>query len=146
MELTTSIEIERPIADVFAYWADLENGSEWASAVIERTKITDGPVGVGTRYRAVEQFPGRKVQFTVEITEFELNRRMAAIWEDLPVEAGWVATFEESNGGTRLTMIAQINPSGGLMKALIPLMSRWVKRANQKDLETLKARLESRAA
>ena len=146
MELTTSIEIERPIADVFAYWADLENGSEWASAVIERTKITDGPVGVGTRYRAVEQLPGRKVQFTVEITEFEPNRRMAAIWEDLPVEAGWVATFKESNGGTRLTMTAQINPSGGLMKALIPLMSGWAKRANQKDLETLKARLESRAA
>ncbi len=43
-------------------------------------------------------------------------------------------------------MIAQINPSGGLMKALIPLMSGWAKRANQKDLETLKARLESRAA
>ncbi len=110
MELTTSIEIERPIADVFAYWADLENGSEWASAVIERTKITDGPVGVGTRYRAVEQFPGRKVQFTVEITEFEPNRRMAAIWEGLPVEAGWVATFEEFNGGTRLTMTAQNQP------------------------------------
>ena len=145
MELATSITIDRPVSDVFAYWADLERAPEWAAPVIERRKLTEGPVGVGTQYRAVDQFPGRKVEFTVEITAFEPNRLMAASWHE-PMEGGWEARFEESNGGTRITMHAEMNPSGGVMKLLFPLMGGWVKRAMQKDLDAFRARLESGAA
>lgn len=100
---------------------------------------------MGTRYRAVDKFPGRTVEFTVEITEFERHRRMAATW-DQPMEGGWESTFAQSDRGTRVDMHAEMNPSGGLMKLLFPLMGGWVRRAMRKDLERFKARLESGAA
>lgn len=141
MELATSFDVNRPVSDVFGYVADLERAPEWAAAVLERTKLTDGPVGVGTRYRAVDQFPGRKVEFTVEITEYEPNRRIAATF-DQPMEGGWDATFEPLDGGTRLTINVEGNPSGGLMKIIFPLMEGWAKRAIQRDLDRFKTRLE----
>jgi hypothetical protein len=89
--------------------------------VIERRELTEGPVGVGSQFRAVDQFPGRKVESTVEITRYEPERLKDAVWHE-PIEGGWEAGFANSNGGSRLTLIAQMNPSGGVMKLLFPMM------------------------
>lgn len=79
-EFDTRVYINRPVGEVFARWADLGRAPEWAAAVIERRKLTEGPVGVGTKYRAVDQFLGRRIEFTLEITEYEPDRLMAGAW------------------------------------------------------------------
>ena len=140
MQLALAVEIERPVSEVFAYWADLERASEWAAPVIERRKLTDGAVGVGTRFRAVDRFPGQRVEFDLEITAYEPDEHMSAVWSK-PMEGGWDATFTEIERGTRLTMQAEMRPSG-LMRLLSPIMGPWAKRQMRKDLQAFKQRLE----
>ena len=144
MELDATITINRPIDEVFDYWADLENGPRWAAPVVERRKLTEGPVGVGTRYHAVDRFPGRDLQFQVEVTGFERPRLMtAAVGE--PMNGHWEARFSQQNRATTLQLFADVSPPGPL-KVLAPLMGSWMRRAVLKDLETLKAVLEGSPA
>lgn len=142
MNLDVEIDVERPIDEVFGYWADLENGPEWAGPVVERRRLTEGPIGVGTRYLAVDRFPGKDLTFEVEIVAFEPNEMMAANVGE-PMNGGWEARFSESNGGTRVHLLADVSPPGPL-RFLAPVMGGWMKRAIQKDLLAFKQILEAR--
>ncbi len=50
IKFEVTIIIHRPLEDVFRFVAQGENGSKWNSAVKEVKQISEGPVGVGTRY------------------------------------------------------------------------------------------------
>jgi uncharacterized membrane protein len=141
MKLDTEIVVDRPIEEVFAAWADLERSPEWAAPVIERRKVSDGPLGVGTRFHAIDQFPGRRVAFDLEITAYEPHSHMAATWFK-PMEGGWDARFSDAGGGTHLAMHAEMRPTG-LMRLLSPVMAPWAKRQMRKDLQAFKAMLEA---
>ena len=46
------IEIARTPEDVFDYLSDLGNEVRWNPDCLSMEQLTDGPVGVGTRFRA----------------------------------------------------------------------------------------------
>ncbi|MDX1684477.1 MAG: SRPBCC family protein [Saprospiraceae bacterium] len=140
MKLSTEILIARPLEDVFAYWADLERAGEWAAPVIERRKLTEGPVRVGSQFLAIDQFPGQRVEFIVEVTAFQPNELMAATWNK-PMKGGWKATFSPHPEGTRLHVEAEMIPTG-FLKLLSPILMPWAKRAMKKDFSAFKQRLE----
>lgn len=143
MQLNTEIVIDRPVAAAFARFADLERAPEWATPALVRRKLTEGPVGVGTRFHAVDQYPGRRVEFTVEVTAYERDRLMAASSAE-PMDSGWEARFVETDGATRLTLKAYATPKGPL-RLLAPVIVPWIQIQIQKDLETLKEHLEREA-
>lgn len=126
MQLNATTVVPRSPEEVFALWADLERSTEYSAATIERRKVTSGPIGVGTRYHAIDRWPGRTVTFTVEVTAFEPARRMAASWAE-PMAGAWEARFEPTDGGTELTFTTRMEPSG-LMGLLSPLMRPWAAR------------------
>lgn len=143
MELDVTVTVDRPIEVVFDYWADLERGPEWAAPVVERRKLTAGPVGIGTRYHAVDRFPGRNLEFEVEVTGYERPRLMTARVGE-PMNGHWEARFSQENGATTLQLFADVSPPGPLA-FLAPLMGSWMKRAILKDLDRFKSRLEGAA-
>ena len=126
MRLTAQTHIARPVDQVFDLWANLERSPEYSAATIERRKLTDGPIGLGTRYHAVDRFPGRTVEFKVDVTGYERPRRMAASWSD-GMAGGWEATFIAADGGTELAFTTVIEPTG-LMRVVAPLMRPWARR------------------
>lgn len=75
MRLRASVVIAAPAENVFEQWTDLERSHEWTDPVIARRKLTAGPTRVGSRFLVVDQWPGQKVEFTMEITEYEANER-----------------------------------------------------------------------
>ena len=56
---TIEIDIPRPIDEVFAYVGDLETAPQWVPDLVSMRKVTEGPVGVGTRYVEMVQM-GKK--------------------------------------------------------------------------------------
>jgi uncharacterized protein YndB with AHSA1/START domain len=66
-----TVEIDRPIAEVFAFLADGENDPKFSSRVLEIAKTTDGPPGVGTVYKSTVKDGGVKTKREFELTEFE---------------------------------------------------------------------------
>ncbi len=127
--------VDQPVDRVFALVSDIGRRPDWSSAPVERTKLTEGPIGVGARYRAVDKVPGRRLEFTQEITEYEPNRLLVEAW-DGPLAGVGTTRFEADGDSTRLNMRFELNPAG-LLKYLAPLMTGSMIRRFKKDLDGL---------
>lgn len=143
MVVEGEILIAAPVERVFDCWAALERSPEHQPATIERRKLTDGPVGRGTRYRAADRWPGRTVRFEMELTSYERPRMIAATW-DTPMAGGWEASFAPAadSDQTRMEFRARISPSGvrGLLE---PLLRRWAQKQVEKSLESFRDWIEA---
>jgi hypothetical protein len=76
MRFENTITIRRPPAEVFAYLADFENVPTWNYAIVETKKLSQGPVGVGTKYRQVRKLP-RPSEESFEVTGYEPEARLS---------------------------------------------------------------------
>jgi uncharacterized membrane protein len=137
MTLEHEIVIERPVDDVFAYVTDPVNAPEWQSGVLSTTKTSDEPMRTGARWREVRTFLGRRIQGTLEATEYEPGQLFA-----LKTVSGTVAIevrhlFEPFDGGTRIRVLAEGNPG-----SLGRLGGRFVRRAAERELKRDFARLK----
>jgi len=65
------IVINRSIQEVFAYITDHSNDKYWKPFVTESRKITEGAIGVGTRFEIVTVAWGYRRSGEVEILEYE---------------------------------------------------------------------------
>lgn len=64
-----TITIDRPVAEVFAFFADAENDPQWRPGVTEIKR--DGPLVKGARYRQRIAGPGgRAIPADIEVTEY----------------------------------------------------------------------------
>lgn len=140
MRLKQAVTVMVPIERVFDGWADLERSPEHQKPTIERTRLTDGDLGRGTRYRAVDQWPGRKVTFEMEITEYTRPSLIAARWDE-PMSGSWAARFIEDGAGTRMEFETTIEPTG-LMGLLEPLMRPWARRTLATGLDSFRRWVE----
>lgn len=141
MKLEETVVVSASIEDVFDAWAALERSPEHQKPTIERTKLTEGPVGPGTRYHAVDQWPGRKVSFEMEITNYERPLKLAAAWDD-PMRGAWVASFSPNADGTTMTFETTIEPTG-LMGLFEPIMRSWARRTLAAGLDSFRTWVES---
>jgi uncharacterized membrane protein len=144
MHVEESIEIDRPVEEVFAYVANPENLPEWSGPAIE-AKDAPGPLKEGDTFTVVAKFLGRRFETPYERVSYEPNRRYTDRATGGPVpDQDWAYTFEEVTGDTtRVTRAAEGEP-GGFFKLAGPLIERALKRQVRADLETLKDLLEAR--
>jgi uncharacterized protein YndB with AHSA1/START domain len=72
----SSIVINRPPEDVFAYATDPAHAHEWQSSALETN--LDGPLEAGTTGKEVRKFLGRRMESSMRIEAFEPPRRFAS--------------------------------------------------------------------
>jgi len=72
LEFENTIRIDRPIGEVFAFLSDLENVPKWNYYVLKVTKLSDGPIGIGTMYHQVRKTDEQDLR----ITELDQNHKM----------------------------------------------------------------------
>jgi len=139
-----SVEINRPVEEVFSYVTTVENQPEWATPPQEVRKDTPGPPKEGDTFTYVAKFLGRRFETPFQITSIEPNRQFSyhATGGPLP-DQRWTFACEEVSGGTRLTAVVEGEP-GGFFRLAEPLIQRAVNRQFRADLGTLKDMLESR--
>ena len=136
-----SVTIDRPIEEVFAFVADPDKEMKWRSSLEEITMTSEGPIGVGTTYRKVERFLGRKVERTSEITEFELNKKCSFKSTSGPIAMDSTITFEARADGTRVSMVANAE-LGGFFRIAEPMVVRMARRQMETEMANLKDLLE----
>lgn len=113
MTVEVSIEINRPVADVFEFFAEnhVENHPRW-DPNMELEKETDGPIGVGTVIRRRNMNYDESREGTMEVVEFEPNEAMGTVIKEAGMEIPGRATFEEIGPeSTRLTLSAEFPDS-----------------------------------
>jgi carbon monoxide dehydrogenase subunit G len=110
----TSIKINKPVEQVFAFITDLENQKK-LSTYITGIEVSE-PLKVGTRYKIETTSMGFKNVTTNEVVSFEPNRKFGVKTFAAPPASDVTNTYllEEDGGGTKLTlqMDAVLTPAG----------------------------------
>jgi len=143
--INSSVEINRPPAEVFAYLDEVERHGEWQPDIVSTKKETEGPVGVGTRVTNTRRVPGGRRPITYEITEHDPPRRSVFRGVNGPVRPQGTVTVEPLDDGTRSRVSLQFDLVGhGLLgKLFAPMARRQASRTIPRDQQNLKQKLES---
>lgn len=141
-----AVEIETSPEDAFDYYVVPENHLVWQEALLDVERLTDGAVGMGSRFRLRRRLGGRIHEGVWEITEFEPPRKvgLTARTDQGMIDHRSKARFEPTDVGTRLILQVQPTPRGWV-RLLTPLIRRAIRRELPEDLEQLRAVLEERA-
>ena len=68
-KISGEILINQSVELVFDYVADQRNEPTNNPQMLHSEKITEGPIGVGTRFRATAQSGRREIKMLIEVTE-----------------------------------------------------------------------------
>jgi uncharacterized membrane protein len=140
-KVSGEIMINRPVEQVFDYVADPRNEPLYNPRMLQSEKITNGPIGVGTRFRATARSGWRAVDMLIEITEFQRPRRFGSRTTMSSVEVDGGLTFEPVAGATRMSWSWEVSPRGPL-RLIGPLVAFLGRRQEQVIWTGLKAQLE----
>jgi len=132
-------------ADTFSFIAKnlFKNHEKWDPYIIENTKLTDGPVRVGTKGRTITNFLGKqKADF--EVTEFIPDKTFIFVNTSGDVQLTRAYSFSQSkNGGTNINFSFEIKPGNLQSRLGFPIIVAIVKKRVPKNIKLLQDLLDS---
>jgi hypothetical protein len=140
VRVSTVIEIDRPRGEVAAFVLDPARAREWYGDVCD-VRWNRQPVAVGSRLAFVAAFLGRESDYIYEVTELVPGERFVMSRAEGPFPMETLYSWEDVDGGTRMTLQSSGHPTG-LSVLLAPLLRSSMKRSGRKDLARLKSILE----
>ena len=144
VRIQTSQIIDRSPDDVFRFVATdhFENHPKWDPSVVEMEQTSTGPMRTGTTARLVRRDRGKRVEGTVEITEYEPNRRFVAVVRFGPFELRQdvtVVAVDESSSRLTLTIMTKAT---GVVKILLPFLRGKFAQTMTESLRRIKDMIE----
>jgi uncharacterized protein YndB with AHSA1/START domain len=140
-QFKTSLVIRRPVEDVFTFVSNYQNSAKWVTGAMKHTKVSAGPIGVGTVIRTTGRVMGVRIEATRIVTAYEPYSKYAFKSEYRRVPLAATFHFEPIQGGTRLTVVVEGEPTG-LFKAATPFVLEMLRQQFESDLRRLKTLLE----
>ena len=122
-QFEATVEIDRPVEEVFAFLADGENDPKFSPRVLEMKKVTDGPTGVGTVYRSTVKDAGMTTRREFRISEFVVPTRIRWTEESknlVTADEGGYDLEPAGDGRTRMR-IFNVLEGHGIGKLLVGL-------------------------
>ena len=160
-----SIDVARDVHEVFAFVSDVTNDVKWHTTVVEVRRVSDGPIGLGSRFEVTYDAhrhsldtppdPSRFQPLVATLTEFVPDRALRGHIESVKPPRGIGARvlgraydltfrFEPVPGGTRVYRGGEIQPVA-LVRPLLPLFMRANAGRNRYLLGNLKRSIEAEA-
>jgi uncharacterized protein YndB with AHSA1/START domain len=142
-------DIDAPRPQVFRALTDLEAAREWMPDLEEIEVLSDTADGEGLRWRETRTMFGREASEVMEVTAYEPNEHLHVFADGTEGSSGrgkydFDYRLTETEGGTHVTLDAEITDMGFFMGLIGKLMKGTFKKAIQKDLNAMKAWLEDR--
>lgn len=139
-----TVNIDRPVEEVFAYLSDVERIPEWNS-MVDRVVPSERPLRTGSTAGLTMRLLGRRIVATLEVVALEPNHRVVVrTGEPISVTDTW--TFEAVGENRSRLTYASVGETKGFFKLADPIVGRVVKKQLTAQMETLKELLEARAA
>jgi uncharacterized protein YndB with AHSA1/START domain len=136
--LVSTIEIERPPAEVFALITDPLRFARWQRDVMSVRMLDDA------RFTTTRRIAGTEREMTQRITDNDPPRFWAATGVDGPIRPRATVTVEPIGGGARSRVTFTLDFEGhGLGVPLVPLVRRQAEKAAPVSYRNLKKLLES---
>ena len=143
IDVTTQTVIRRPVAEVAGYAMNPERERDWIAGLKESKKITQGPVGKGTQVERVAYFMGKRVDYILEVADYQPSRLMDMQSVKAPFPMRVTYAFEQASDGTSASIRVRGGMTGIIAWLTRPVISMMVRRNITKDIKRLKANLES---
>jgi uncharacterized protein YndB with AHSA1/START domain len=140
-----SVEIAAAPEAVFPWLADSKRRLRWMGALVESEPLTDGPPGVGSRYRDVFEDHGQRIELEAELVEVAPAKRLTARLVSKGFESTSSQRLEATGEGTRLTAAVETRYTMLAARLLAPLVTRHSQKQLEADLARLKELVETEA-
>jgi uncharacterized protein YndB with AHSA1/START domain len=139
---TYTIEINRPVEEVFRYLDTSELAIQWLSGLKQITPITTGGNRVGAQARHLYNENGREFEMLEETLIYEPNRRVKikGVTELFEITAQY--TLTPIGERTRLDFEETLAFNNFFMRLLTPLITRSSKNRALQDFQRLKSLVE----
>lgn len=143
LDLSSTIEIQRPADDVFAVISDFSRNPEWQGGMRRAHWTSEPPLRVGSTYDQVARFLGRDVITSFEVVAFEPGRSVTIESRESSFPITVTRTVEPT-GTDRSRVTATISGQPGRFFFLVaPLLRPLVERSVRRDYRRLKELLEA---
>ena len=137
-----SVEIKRPVGDVFAYTTEAKSWPEWQSIITEAEQTSQGPWGVGTTFKGTSRMMGLSMKWTAKATEYEPNKKWGKNITCGSMTIEEHVTYEPIEERIRFTIVYDMKV-GGLLKLFSPMVVSSMRKETKKSLSDLKSILEA---
>ena len=134
----TSISINKPVEEVFAFLSDLNNQTKLNDTLSE--VVLSGPVAIGTKFKLKGSVMGRAFETDNEIVALEENKTFGIKTFAAPPASDVTNTYtlESEGDGTKLTLAMEsVITTGG-----VPGMENMIKNQLKTGLETSMAAIK----
>lgn len=141
VDLSATITIERPAAEVFDYVMEVAHDAEWRADVVEAAYTSAPPHDVGaTGFDRIDS-NGREMTATWTTTEYKPGVFARWTFDSGPVVGSGAYICEQNGHDTRFTLEAHIRPAGWY-RLMGPIFGMVARRQNLADVRRLKSILE----
>ncbi|QDS99394.1 SRPBCC family protein [Adhaeretor mobilis] len=143
--LTVTKHINAPPEVVFDLMTDIPHHAENISAIERIEMLTDGPVGVGTRFRETRIMFGKETTEEMEVTGFQTPKRFTLESDSCGCHYTVLHELTPEKAGTLVKMEFHMQPKTFFAKLFSPLgklMEGKIRSLLDTDLEELKERAE----
>jgi hypothetical protein len=137
-----SIDIQRPVEDVFAFASNSSNLPLYDEYITEVEKISEGPIGMGTKFHLNSNQFGLRSIVVQEFIVYKPSRYFAFRIDSGPFPVETHYALESHANGTLVIGEREPQPQG-IWNWLIPLISIPAKKKFETELNNLKYYLES---
>ena len=137
----SQVSINRPPADVYPYLIEPKKQALWSD--VPMRQLTEGPFQAGTKFEVTFGSGLVKATLGLELVGVEQDRRMA--WKSYSGPIDWQGEYlvePAENGGSILKQHGTL-AFHGLWRLLEPMVGAEISRGEVKELERLKAAVES---
>jgi Polyketide cyclase / dehydrase and lipid transport len=139
--ISNSAEIRCTPEEASGYLSDHRSELGWTPGIESIGKLTDGPVGQGTRYQA----KWKSAPEAVEVEAIAYDRPHGwSVHNSGPVEVT-ITIGLQPTAGTRLSSDFEVRPHG-FFRIIFPLFLMKIRMGQAANMTHLKAALECRAA
>lgn len=141
LSYTREATVARPPEVVFEYLSDLRHELDWNPNARHVEKLTDGPIRVGTRFRAQWS---RTQPTEVEVIGYQPPRAWATRSIAMGIEVIASGEVHAAPGGCRYAIHLDLRPRG-LARLLAPLAKLMMERGEARNMRLVRERIERRS-
>jgi hypothetical protein len=145
VRLAVDVRVDRPVGEVRAFFADLDNLARWDRGVIKVVGPTAGHLAVGVQFSTLGPAPpGRRGKLSVyRITEIADDHATVALLHDPVFEkAHWTTRFTATSTGKETDVRCQVIASARPQYFFVAWLLLLLRRSMAHDLYYLKRAIE----
>ncbi len=138
--VSSSITINRPVAQVFAYVTGVENHKVWQAGILDAKLTPPGPVALGSIYHYTTEVMGRRIETQLCVSSFEPNKKWGITTTGVPKPVETLYVFEPAGDATKMTITMEL--SGGYPAAAEGMIKQQMQKSLDDQCRRIKQMVE----